>query len=117
MRLLHFVQRLLARVAGAAQFALRIKTGFFTMHPQPGKEGLVDAPRHTQKGGAEQGTAACMHRARLPIKVCIQAQEGRMEQELSQAGDEQDEDLERDLQRMRLQEKRPTPDRGTAGRL
>ena len=39
-----------------------------------------------------------------------------MEQELSQAGDELDEDLERDLQRMRLQEKKPTADPGTAGR-
>ena len=72
----------------------------------------------TQEGGC-RARGCCLYALYVIANqgVFVQVQKGRMEQELSQAGDELDKDLERDLQRMRLQEKQPTADPGTAGRL
>eukprot|EP00891_Asterochloris_glomerata_P004921 jgi/Astpho2/4921/Aster-x1266 len=61
--------------------------------------------------------ALASRRGLTPTEKHQQAQEGRMEQEVSQAGDELDEDLEGDLQRMRLQEEQPAADPGTADLL
>lgn len=70
--------------------------------------------------GRQRGTRGCCLHALSVVAdrhVPVQAQEGRMEQEVSQAGDELDEDLEGDLQRMRLQEEQPAADPGTAGSM